>query len=117
MSISRLLADPYVTLMPALLAGVANMAWVKLPVAHTLNRPIDEARFGSHKTWKGVAGMVLLGALFAALCKGFGKEFLTREGESGEFALCKEGGCGFGNDGFQGGVLGEEGDVAGRPLF
>jgi hypothetical protein len=67
----RWLADPYVTLMPVLIAGVLNMVWVQLPVAKALNRPLDDGRlrkdgrpwFGPNKTWKGLVGMIGLGAV------------------------------------------------------
>lgn len=74
------LADMYVTLIPGLLAGVLNMVWCTLPVARGLARPIDGGRtwrdgrrvLGDNKTWKGVVGMVVLGAgamaAWAALC-------------------------------------------------
>ncbi len=66
----RSLAQIYVSLMPAILAGVLNMVWVKLPVLCSWARPIDGGRtwsdgrriLGDHKTWKGLAGMVALGA-------------------------------------------------------
>lgn len=64
------LAEMYVTLLPGMLAGIGNMVWCKLPVARGLARPIDGGRvwrdgrrlFGDNKTWKGVVGMVGLGA-------------------------------------------------------
>ncbi|MDR0432976.1 MAG: CDP-archaeol synthase [Bifidobacteriaceae bacterium] len=70
-----LLADPFVTLMPALLAGITNMIWVRLPVAKALLRPIDGGRiwrdgralFGPNKTWKGLVGMVVLAAAFSLI--------------------------------------------------
>jgi CDP-diglyceride synthetase len=78
----RLFADPYVTLMPAIAAGVLNMVWVKLPVAGLLARPIDGGRMwrdsrpilGANKTFKGLLGMVALGGvcslLWGWLCAG-----------------------------------------------
>ena len=66
----RAMAEIYVSLMPAILAGVLNMAWVKTPVLCSWARPIDGGRewadgrriLGDHKTWKGLAGMLVLGA-------------------------------------------------------
>jgi hypothetical protein len=64
-------AQVYTTLAPVIVAGVLNMVWVKLPVARWASRPIDAGRtladgrrvLGDHKTWKGLLGMVVLGAL------------------------------------------------------
>ncbi|MDR2895473.1 MAG: CDP-archaeol synthase [Propionibacteriaceae bacterium] len=69
------LAEMYVTLLPGMLAGILNMAWCTLPVARWLAKPIDAGRtlkdgqrlFGDHKTWKGLIGMTLLGALTTVL--------------------------------------------------
>ncbi|MDR2373606.1 MAG: CDP-archaeol synthase [Bifidobacteriaceae bacterium] len=65
------LAEPFVTLMPALLAGVLNMVWVKLPLARKANAPLDGDRrwrdgrpwFGPNKTYKGLIGMIVLAAV------------------------------------------------------
>ncbi len=67
----RAIAESYVSLMPAILAGIANMAWVKLPVLCGWAKPIDAGRtmadgrriFGDNKTWKGLAGMFVLGGI------------------------------------------------------
>jgi CDP-diglyceride synthetase len=61
----------YTTLAPVIVAAVLNMAWVTGPWARALNRPIDAGAsladgrrvFGDNKTWKGLLGMVVLGAL------------------------------------------------------
>jgi hypothetical protein len=78
----RWLADPFTTLMPALLAGVLNMVWVKLPLARRLDVPLDRGRvwrdgrpvFGPNKTWKGLVGMTGLAAIcslvWGAVCAG-----------------------------------------------
>ncbi|MDR2565286.1 MAG: CDP-archaeol synthase [Bifidobacteriaceae bacterium] len=65
------LAEPFVTLMPALIAGVLNMVWVRLPLAKRWSKPLDGGRlwkdgrpwFGPNKTYKGLVGMIALAAL------------------------------------------------------
>lgn len=65
----------YITLMPAVLAGVFNMIWCTLPVASGLKKPIDKGKsladgkrvFGANKTWKGFVGMILFGMLFSVI--------------------------------------------------
>ncbi len=65
------MAQIYVSLAPAIFAGILNMVWVKVPVLGCLARPIDAGRtlrdgrrvFGDNKTWKGLLGMLFLGAL------------------------------------------------------
>ncbi|WP_407343236.1 CDP-archaeol synthase [Pengzhenrongella phosphoraccumulans] len=54
-----------------IVAAVLNMVWVTSSWARALNRPIDAGAtladrrrvFGDNKTWKGLLGMVVLGAL------------------------------------------------------
>ena len=66
-----LVCQAYITLAPVIVAAVLNMAWVTLPWARALNRPIDVGAtladgrrvFGDNKTWKGLLGMVVLGGL------------------------------------------------------
>ena len=65
----------YITLAPTILAGIFNMIWVKLPVLNALKKPVDGCHtlgdgrriFGDNKTWKGIAGYLILNALFAVL--------------------------------------------------
>jgi CDP-diglyceride synthetase len=76
----RSLAQMYVTLMPAILAGILNMAFCKLPIFKRLASPMDGGRrlrdghfiFGANKTWKGFVGYLLWGTLgmfcWGALC-------------------------------------------------
>ena len=67
----------YVTLMPAIIAGVLNMIWCKLPILKFLNVPIDNKKklkdgkriFGDNKTWKGFIGYIILGC-FASIIWG-----------------------------------------------
>ena len=73
----------YLTLMPVILAGVANMIFCKSSLLDSVNQPIDAGRllgdgrrlFGANKTWKGFWGMVVWG-LLAQLIWSF---FLARQ--------------------------------------
>ena len=68
-------SEMYVSLMPAILAGIFNMLFCKLPVLGRIQTPIDGGRslpdgkriFGENKTWKGMLGMVALGCAFGVL--------------------------------------------------
>lgn len=70
-----IIAEMYITLVPAILAGIFNMIWCTLPVADCLKKPIDQHKnwrdgrriFGDNKTWKGFLGMVAFGTLFTLL--------------------------------------------------
>jgi CDP-diglyceride synthetase len=61
----------YVSLAPIIIAGVLNMVWCSMGVARRLNRPLDNGAvlrdgrrvFGDNKTWKGLLGMLALGAI------------------------------------------------------
>ena len=61
----------YLTLMPVILAGIANMIFCKSSLLDSVNQPIDAGRllgdgrrlFGANKTWKGFWGMVVWGLL------------------------------------------------------
>ncbi|MBQ9902248.1 MAG: CDP-archaeol synthase [Clostridia bacterium] len=65
----------YVTLIPVILAGVANMAWCKSGVLDGTRKPIDGGKnfidgrriFGDNKTWKGLIGYVLFNTIFFVL--------------------------------------------------
>ncbi|NLT53387.1 MAG: CDP-archaeol synthase [Actinomycetales bacterium] len=65
----------YVSLLPVILAGILNMVWCSTGLAPALARPVDGGRvlgdgrrlFGGNKTWKGLVGMVVLGAAAAVL--------------------------------------------------
>lgn len=71
----RMIVSMYITLAPAIFAGILNMVWCKAPVARGMQVPIDGGRtlwdqkrmFGDNKTWKGVVGMLLFGAVSAVL--------------------------------------------------
>ena len=61
--------EMYISLLPAILAGILNMVWCKTKILKCLSVPIDnnkvlkdgERLFGNNKTWKGFLGMILLG--------------------------------------------------------
>ncbi len=61
----------YVSLAPVIIAGILNMVWCTTSLAPKLNRPLDNRAvlrdgrrvFGDNKTWKGLLGMVVLGAV------------------------------------------------------
>ena len=63
----------YFLILPAILGGVLNMVFVKLPILKSWQIPMDggktlkdgERIFGDNKTWKGFFGMILLTALSA----------------------------------------------------
>ena len=73
----------YLTLMPVILAGIANMIFCKSSLLDSVNQPIDAGRllgdgrrlFGANKTWKGFWGLVVWG-LLAQLIWSF---FLARQ--------------------------------------
>lgn len=71
----KYIAGMYVTLMPTVLTGIANMVFCTLPLCRKLKRPIDNGQtlkdgervFGDNKTWKGFIGYVLFGVVFSCL--------------------------------------------------
>lgn len=74
-----MIIDVFVTaIIPVMLAGTLNMIWCRLPCAKALARPLDAGKllrdgkrlFGENKTWKGLVGMTVLGALAMAVCGG-----------------------------------------------
>jgi len=72
----RFIGHIYFLLLPAIIGGVLNMAFVKLPVLKAWQAPIDGGKtlrdgkriFGDNKTWKGFFGMIVLTAFSAWLC-------------------------------------------------
>ena len=66
-----IIAEMYISLLPVIVAGALNMVWCKLHLIKFLEKPIDNNKvlrdgnrlFGENKTWKGLAGMVVLGVL------------------------------------------------------
>lgn len=69
------LASMYITLLPAILAGILTMIWCRLPIFSSLKRPMDAGKnwrdgkriFGDNKTWQGFAGYLILNAMAAVL--------------------------------------------------
>lgn len=73
-----MLAEMYITLAPAIFAGISNMIWCKTRLLPSLQHPIDKKRvmsdgkriFGDNKTWKGFLGMFMFGIIFNVLWGG-----------------------------------------------
>lgn len=67
MSLGNVIASMYVTLMPVILAGVANMRLLKSGFLRGWEKPLDaglllkdgQPLFGKNKTWRGAIGMIL----------------------------------------------------------
>lgn len=65
----------YITLMPVIFAGILTMVWCKLPVFQFAAKPMDgglvfsdgRRLFGENKTWKGLFGYLLWGAVSGIL--------------------------------------------------
>ena len=80
----HVIRDMYVTAMPVILGGVANMVFTKTPLYKNHRAPMDGGRvwrdgkriFGDNKTWIGFASMV---GLTAASQVGWG-QFCARRG-------------------------------------
>ena len=78
----------YVTLLPVIVSGVANMAWCRSDILKAAKRPLDNGKcffdgkriFGDNKTWKGVIGYVVFNAVFCVIwgmiCKAASMESL-----------------------------------------
>lgn len=62
----------YMTLMPLILAGIANMVFCKSTILSWCNHPIDGGKiladgrplFGANKTWRGFLGMIVFTSFF-----------------------------------------------------
>ncbi|MBO4635710.1 MAG: CDP-archaeol synthase [Clostridiales bacterium] len=71
----KTLAMMYVTLAPAIMAGILNMLWCKLHIMKFASVPVDNGRnfsdgrriFGDNKTWKGIIGYVLFNTVFTVI--------------------------------------------------
>lgn len=69
------IAKMYMTLMPVIFAGIANMVWCKSSFLISFYRPMDFGHswqdgrriFGDNKTWKGFSGMIVFTASFQLL--------------------------------------------------
>lgn len=65
----------YITLIPPILSGMANMAFCKFGILGSFKKPIDGGHcftdgkriFGDNKTWKGVIGYLIFNTLFYVL--------------------------------------------------
>jgi len=65
----------YVTFVPIILSGIANMAWCKSTILKRTKKPIDNGKnfidgkriFGDNKTWKGIIGYILFNTVFSVL--------------------------------------------------
>ena len=63
----------YFLILPAIIGGVLNMVFVKLPILRSWQIPMDGGKtlrdgkrlFGDNKTWKGFFGMIVFSALAA----------------------------------------------------
>lgn len=71
----RFIGHIYFLILPAILGGVLNMVFVKLPILKSWQIPMDGGKtlkdgkriFGDNKTWKGFFGMIALTALSALI--------------------------------------------------
>lgn len=73
----------YITMLPAIIAGILNMLFVKTPLYSRIKRPMDGGKtlrdgrriFGDNKTWAGFFGMIIACAaaqmLWGFACAGF----------------------------------------------
>lgn len=65
----------YVTLMPVIFAGAANMVFTKTSLYKKYSEPIDGNKtlkdnrriFGNNKTWAGFCGMIFFGGIFQVI--------------------------------------------------
>ena len=70
----------YWLMLPAIVGGVLNMVWVKLPILKSWQKPMDGGKklkdgrriFGDNKTWKGFFGMIAFTAISAWVFGVFG---------------------------------------------
>jgi hypothetical protein len=93
MSSFKILADTivkmYVTLLPAIIAGILVMVWCKTGLMKSAMKPMDMGKnfrdgkriFGDNKTWKGFIGYLIFGAvstvIWGAVCHGTGIDHLN----------------------------------------
>ncbi len=77
------LAELLYLMAPIILAGICNMAYVKLPIHGRLSGPMDGGRcwrdgarlFGDNKTWKGFLGMVAFASVWFSIQAGLDAAF------------------------------------------
>jgi len=79
----------YVTLLPAIIAGILVMVWCKTGLMKSAMKPMDMGKyfrdgkriFGDNKTWKGFIGYLIFGAastvIWGAVCNGTGIDHLN----------------------------------------
>ncbi len=79
----------YVTLLPAIIAGILVMVWCKTGLMKSAIKPMDMGKnfrdgkriFGDNKTWKGFIGYLIFGAvstvIWGAVCNGTGIDHLN----------------------------------------
>jgi CDP-diglyceride synthetase len=75
MQILTFIGKMFFFIAPAILGGVLNMVFMKLPILVSLRIPMDGGKtlrdgrriLGDNKTWKGFFGMIVLTALSACL--------------------------------------------------
>lgn len=75
MKVISFIGHIYYLILPAILGGILNMVFVKLPILKSWQVPMDGGRtlgdgkriFGDNKTWKGFFGMIVLTGLSALL--------------------------------------------------
>lgn len=69
------LSEMYISLFPAIMAGIFNMIWCKSKLCDFMKKPVDFGKdfcdkrriFGENKTWKGFVGMIIGGCVFSVL--------------------------------------------------
>lgn len=75
MEIIRFIGHIYFLILPAIIGGVLNMVFVKLPILKSWQVPMDGNKtlkdgrrvFGDNKTWKGFFGMIVLSSVSAGV--------------------------------------------------
>lgn len=55
--------DTFLLYLPAFLANAAPVVWMRVPWVRAHNAPICPALFGGNKTWQGLIGGIVVGAL------------------------------------------------------
>lgn len=86
MTVWKILAGMYITLLGPILAGILNSVWCRSKAMKCLQIPMDGGKnfadsrriFGDNKTWKGFLGYIVLNmicmVLWGTVCRGTGIE-------------------------------------------